>query len=136
MSEAIIPSDKLTRDMVKTAFEAAYMQCSVDKDGDIVVEEGRRFYVIISPDKETVRFVAFARGNSNRSSQQRLTFANKINRRIAALRAHEDGDGDILFDYTILTNGGVTIRQIVMCAKRFATLINVAVGEDSDDVLA
>lgn len=137
MSDAIITSDKLSPNMVKAAFDAAYMKTTTDKDGDITVNEGgRRFYVFVNPDKETIRFVSYATGNRHASSQQRLAYANKINTDLVALRAREDNDGDIIYDYTIITDGGITMRQVVMAAKRFAVLLRMATDKDDEHALA
>lgn len=135
MSEEILQSSALSRQLLKSVLDAAYMKCSLDKDGDVLIEDKYRFFAFPSVERETIRFVAFFRSNSGSSLVQRHVYANKVANELVGIRVCVDDDGDFRFDYTMLTDGGVTKRQIVMTAKRFATLLQLALQEDKEKVL-
>ena len=135
MSDQIVQSADLTTQKLTSLLEDAYINFSLDSDGDIIVEGGYRFFVLPGPEKNFLTFVSRFRWNTASSEMQRYQLANRVNDTVIGIRACVE-DRALCLDLQMLSDGGITKKNIVMSIKRFENLIRVAISKDTDDILA
>jgi hypothetical protein len=137
MSDEIVNSDNLSKDLLKNLFENAYMNVSSDKDGDVIIKEGGRgAYAFVDKNKRFIHLVSFYSGNPKASLADKLMYVNKVMANLILSRSYVDKDGDIIFDYYIPVEGGTTKRGVVLATKRFFSVLDDAIQEDDKDVIA
>jgi hypothetical protein len=137
MADEIVYPQNLTKDMLYTLFDNAYMSVSMDDDGDLKLKEGFNYWVFPEAEGRRIRLMSQFRANPSSSLTDRLTYANKINDDLVVIRAYVRQDsGNIGFDYYITIEGGITKRNIIAATKFFISLVESALRKDEHDVIA
>lgn len=136
MADEIVHPKDISGKMLHSLFTSAYMDASLDSDGDLMIKEGFSFWVFPQADGRRIRLMGLFRANSSSSLSDRLVFVNRVNDELVLIRAYLRENGNFGFDYYIHVEGGITKRNIVIATKLFASLIGTAVRKDENDVVA
>lgn len=135
MSAEFVTAENLSKDLLKSIFDAAYMTTSLDKDGDIVIRE--QCNCIVIPDKEKRRIwllVQYA-FKPTASEVQKMQCVNSINTDYIMARASSINN-ILRFSYDVILDGdGITPKSLVMLIKRFCTIPVAAVQDYGRDIV-
>ena len=135
MSPETITSENLTRELLKSVFDGAYMATSLDSDGDVVVRE--QCNCIVIPDKEKRRIWLLTQYGFKPTATdiEKMICANKINKDYIMVRAVVV-DKILRFAYDIILDGdGITPKSLVLLVKRFCTIPPQAVQDYGSNIV-
>ncbi len=135
MPDELIQPASVNKDMLLQLFQDAYMDASLDDDGDIKVKEDYAMYVYPADDGRTVRLVIYFRAAEGAAPEAKLAYVNRVNDTVLMVRATLLEHGSYAFDYYISVQGGITKQAIVFAAKRFLTTVRSALDRDTDNVV-
>ena len=133
MSESLSPADIVTREMVsvsmlKTAFDNAFMEASVDDGGLLRVDADVWFYVMPSDRGDHIRLLAPCWMKEGVDRSVAVELAGRINLELIMVRAAVR-EKRIDLDHYLMVDGGVTLKSIVLTAKTFAWVCRDALGK-------
>jgi Putative bacterial sensory transduction regulator len=135
MSDDLITAETVTKELLRSIFDAAYMDVHTDKDGDLVIKERCSVYVFPDADKKRIRLMTQFGFVATATASQKLEAANKMN--IGYLFARASVRNEVLlFDYDIPLDSGVTKKALVLMIKRFAQIPHAAVHEHAEEIIA
>jgi len=137
MQDEMITPDNLSKELLKSVFEAAYMDVSYDKDGDVKVKEKVTCFVFPNEKwKDRITLCAIFGFKPNATPTQRLECANRINSEYAIIRAVVGKNDTLRFTYDILLEGGgVSKKALVLKVKRFCSIPHDAVADCGADLI-
>lgn len=136
ISNLIIP-ENLSKELLYDLFEAAYMDVSYDKDGDIFVQEDVRCFVMPNEDKkDRIRLLTMFGFEPLSSEIDRLRCVNLINEKYLIVRAYSTDNNTLSFDYEIIIKGGITRKNLVLSVKRFCGIPRLAIQEFAQGLVA
>ncbi len=115
MSDEVIFPEGINSDTLKKLFEDAYMDVSVDTDGDLIVKDNYRCYLRPDPDGRLISIYAIFGCNPAALEQDKLTYINRVNDQVKMIRASVSANGKFFFDYYLSVEGGITKRSVVLC---------------------
>jgi len=126
MSEVLAPQD-ISPTMLKQMFDDAFMDTSIDSDGDLRVEEdGLGCYVLPINQGDRIKLLTVWNSRSTVPASLVLDFANRVNDGVITVRVSVNKNL-IFFDYYIPVEGGITRRAIVLATKHFLHVQKLAV---------
>jgi hypothetical protein len=131
----LVTPETVSKDMLKTLFTDAYMDTSVDNDGDIVVKDSYRAWVMPATDGTWIRLYSLFKPNPAASAEDKLAFVNRLNDELIILRAWVTDTGGFGFEWYVPVEGGTTKKAIVFAVKRFHHLLQSAVNKDDKNVI-
>jgi hypothetical protein len=133
--ELLLPQD-VNSAALKQLFDDAYMETSIDTDGDVRIKD--RYSCFLHPDSDGRLIALYAIFGTQPEAQlpAKLEFVNRVNDKVKLVRASVTGDGRYLLDYYIPVDGGITKKAVVLATRRFLTCIEAAMDEDSGNVVA
>src|SRR6266404_3846015 len=86
--EELITPENLSKELLKTVFDAAFMDTSYDEDGDLRVKEDVSCWVFPSGKvRDRIKLLTNYGFKPETNTLQRLTFVNEINREYVVVRA-------------------------------------------------
>lgn len=135
MQNDLITSENLSPELIKSVFDAAFMDATLGEDGMIIVQDDIR--VRVRPDierKDRIRFMSIFGFKENSKPISRLECVNRINNEYIMIRASVH-DELLVFDYDFYIVGGITKKALVMALKRFATIPRGAVAEHGQGIV-
>jgi hypothetical protein len=136
MSEEVVTQDQITIPMLKSLFDAAFMETSIDSDGDLYVKGDTGCYVMPTKSKDRIHLLAQFRADEKSSKQARMELANRINYEMSTVRAYLNDKGNLVFDYYIPVEGGITKKAIVLATRFFLSVVVSSIRQyDSDNVV-
>ena len=135
MPDELVTPETVSKDMLKTLFTDAYMDTSLDDDGDIVVKDSYRAWVMPAQDGIWIRLYSLFKSNPAATPEDKLAFVNRLNDELVILRAWVTESGGFGFEWYIPVEGGVTKKAIVFAVKRFHHLLQSAVNKDDKNVM-
>ncbi len=121
MAEEQITVDNVSKELLKSILEGAYMSLILDKDGDIVVKEQVNCFVLPDKQRRTIALVIAYGFKPGVNDAQKLMFANKLSKEFIMARAFVV-DGTLRFQYDICLDGGISAKAFVMTVKRFCSI--------------
>jgi hypothetical protein len=133
--EDVIQSQDLSFPLLASLFERAYMEVESDPEEPyLLVRE--RYPVVISMDgrRDWLHFRIRLRCDEQSERMDRLRFANRVNREFILLSASDLGDS-FAFDHSMLVEGGVTAKNVVLCLRRFAACVKAAADTDTQGLM-
>ena len=137
MAEELIAPDNLSKEYLKSIFDAAFMDTSYDSDGDLKVQEGLNCYVFPEQErKDRVRLMTMFRFKPEASELLRLQAVNRINTQYIIVKASASESGMLVFNWDIPITGGITKKAFVLAVKRFCSIPHDAVADCAKDVVA
>ena len=121
---------------LESIFKAAFMQCSIDKDGDLKIEDGGlKVFVKVNPENKVVTFFSIW-GLKPGNDAKKMTFINKLNNEYRLVRFCMPRPDKLWCDYQLLYEGGVIPYQIVNTCRLFIRVCKGIVTDDTDDLIA
>lgn len=136
MAEDLITPQNLSSELLKAAFESAYMDARVDEDGDLRVKDICN--VIVRPDLERrnqIRLLSLFRFKDDSTRTQRLECVNNINSEFIMVCASVTDNGLLVFRHDLMIDGGLTTKALVLGVKRFASIPHSAVADFGADIV-
>ena len=136
MTQDLITPENLSKESLKSIFDEALMETSVDPEGDLHVSENLNCLVLPSDSKDRIRLLAIFAFEPQVSQQKRLEFVNQVNSEFILIRASVGSQNDTLFfDHDILVQGGITKKALVLATKRFLSIPREAIQEFGKDLV-
>lgn len=135
MSDEFIYPEGISAAALKQLFEEAYMEVSVDTDGDVIVKDNYRCYLRPDPDGRLVSIYAIF-GAAEAEGADKLAYVNRVNDQVKMIRASVSANGKFFFDYYLSVEGGISKRAVVMAVRRFFSCLGSALREDTGNVVA
>ena len=135
--DVLSPREVEDTNTLKSLFDDAYMDTSLDNDGDLHVDEdGLGCYVLPINEGSRIKLLAVWQARSGSTRSKRLEFANRVNEGIITVRV-SISDDVIFFDHYIPVEGGITKKAIVLATKHFLNVQKSAIVQcGGQDVLA
>jgi hypothetical protein len=127
--------ENVTKEGLKDLFVAAYMDASLDEDGDVLIKEQYRSYLIPSSDAAWIRLYSPFKGNTEATQEDKLAYANKVNKDLIIVRAYVNDNGGFIFEEYLPVEGGITKRALVFAVRRFHRMLETAIRNDEKNVL-
>jgi hypothetical protein len=136
VAEEILNAEGVNTDVLKEMFDAAYMETSIDSDGDVKIKEKYSCYLRPDPDGRLIAVYAIFGAQPEAAQQAKLEFVNRVNDQVKLIRASVMGDGRYFFDYYVAVEGGTTKKAVVLAVRRFLSCIEAAMQQDTDNVVS
>lgn len=135
--DQMITPDNLSKELLKSILDAAFIDAEYDEDGDIRAKGGDCRCWVLPNDKhkDRIRLMTFFAFKPHASRTERLDCANKINKEYVCIRASISDKGTLFFDYDILVEGGITAKAFVLTVKRFCSIPHTAVAEHGTGIV-
>ncbi len=136
MSESLITPENLSMDLLEEVFDAAYMESSIDEDGDLKVLDACTVY--LRPDlerKERIRLLAIFAFEEASTMADRLICVNNINNEYIVVTASASDNGLLIFRYDLMLAGGMTKKALVLSVKRFASIPKDAIQDHGSSIV-
>ncbi len=124
----------VSSDLVKSVFDAAFMDASIDSDGDVLVKNAVRVFVRVPEKKDRLRMFCLFGFKSNSSLAAQLQCVNMINAEYIMVCASAQ-NGKLIFRYDLLIGSGITKKTLVMALKRFAMIPQEAVADHGKEIV-
>jgi hypothetical protein len=134
MSEELITLENVSKDMLKAIFDAALMDTTLDSDGDILIKDRCRVYVLPDVERRRIRLLAQFGFVPSASEHAKLDCANRINSDYIIVRASVHGD-KLRFSYDVSLDGGITKKAMALLVKRFCSIPQEAVADYGKDIV-
>ncbi len=135
MSEELITPENLSKELLKSVFDAAFMEAFYDQDGDLTVKEHVTCYVYPSEKRDRIRFLAQFAFKPAAGRTERLECVNHINDEYILVKASVGANDRLRFTYDMPTAGGITGKALVLTLKRFCSIPHEAVREYGGDLI-
>ena len=124
---------------LKGIFDAAFMDCRIDGDGDCVVNDDVTLIATADPGKDAFKVYAFFPTSGTR--EQALEFCNRFNLRLVVVRAQvrdtpdSDGQWTVIFDYDrlVFEDERLEARNIVKTVRRFEAIVRNGIARLDED---
>jgi hypothetical protein len=133
-AELLYP-ENITKEGLRDLFVAAYMDASLDEDGDVLVKESYRSYLVPGQDAAWIRLYSPFKGNESATLADKLAWANRINAELIVVRTYVTDKGGFVFEEYLPVEGGITKRALVLATRRFHRMLESAVRSDDKNVL-
>ncbi len=128
MSDVLSPKD-INPPTLKKLFDEAYLETTLDNDGDLRVEEdGLGCYVLPINNGDRLKLLTVWQARNGCSAAKRLEFANRVNDGIITVRVSVN-DELVFFDYYVPVEGGINKKAVILATKHFLTVQKLAVLE-------
>jgi len=129
MQDELITSDNLSPELLQSIFDAAFMDSTLDDDGNITVQDAVRVNVRVNMErKDRIRFFSVFGFKKDSTPLERLEGVNRINNDFIVICASAEGDA-LVFRHDIWVDGGITKKNMIKVLKRFATIPHGAVED-------
>ncbi len=133
-AELLYP-ENITKEGLRDLFVAAYMDATLDEDGDVLVKEQYRSYLVPASDAAWIRLYSPFKSNEAATMEDKLAYANKINADMIVVRTYVTDKGGFIFEEYLPVEGGITKRALVLATRRFHRMLESAVRADEKNVL-
>ena len=132
-----IGPDDINAERLKAIFDAAYMDCKIDSDGDLYVKGGAcGVYIYIAKDPGLLRMESLYAPEPHATRAQKLELCNRVNDRMRLARAYVRRNGRFGFDYFFPVQGGIDEKVLVLTLKRFTRCVVDGIKScDDDDIV-
>jgi hypothetical protein len=136
VSDEFIYPEGISTDALKVLFEEAYMEVSLDTDGDLIVKDNYRCYLRPDTDGRLISIYAIFGASAGAVDADKLAYVNRVNDQVKLIRASVSANGKFFFDYYLSVEGGISKRAVVMAVRRFFSCLGSALREDTGNVVA
>ncbi len=134
---SVIPAKDVTLKQVQEILDAASLDVSIDKDGDVMVEDGglKTFFSLNTENKRLTMY-SVSRFRETTTKEQQIELANRWNDQLIFVRFSAKNNR-LWCDYSLSYKLGILQKSIVDSYRLFATVIKGAHStQDPDDLLA
>jgi hypothetical protein len=136
VSDEFIYPEGISAEALKALFEEAYMEVTVDTDGDLIVKDNYRCYLRPDQDGRLISIYAIFGAAPDALEADKLAYINRVNDQVKLIRASVSANGKFFFDYYLSVEGGISKRSVVMTVRRFFSCLGSALREDAGNVVA
>ena len=133
MSNDLISPENISKELLKSLFDAAFMNTSYASNGDLTVKETYSCSIRVSENKERIMLLDWFGFTRSSSRLQRLEAVNKVNSNWAYVSACVSDD-TLGISYDIFIGGGVAGKDIVLAVKKFHAVLETVIAELADIV--
>ncbi len=137
MSDELITPENVSKESLKSLFDAAFMEAGYDKDGDLFVQDRCKCFIFCDEEdqkKRVIRLRTYFRFEAGASDAQRLKCVNEINANYLIVCAVAN-DRVLMFKHDIPLDGGITKKAFVLLVKRFCSIPHDAVSDYGSDIV-
>ena len=137
MSDDLITPENVSKELLYSVLDAAMMDVSYDKDGDIRVKEGVICFVLPNEEnKDRIKFLTIFGLKPGVSELERLRAVNQMNDGYIMVRACTPKEDVLVFDYFLTLGGGVTKKAFVMALKRFCGIPHACIRDYGSNIVS
>lgn len=128
MADEMITPENLSKELLKSILDAAFMETSYDSDGDLRVKDRVNCFVMPNLErKDRIHLMCLFGFKPEATELQRLKAVNRINDEYIIIRAVVGKNDTLRFDWDIMVSGGLTRKGFVLALKRFCGIPHDAV---------
>lgn len=137
MAEELLTPESASMESIKSIFDAAFMQTSLDKDGDVVIQDQVKCYIFLNKAKDMVELTTQFSFTPGSSLEDRLRAVNRINTEYIIVRAAVAGAENqaLRFQWHIPLSGGITKKTLVLAVKRFCSIPRPAITDCANEIV-
>ena len=135
MPNDLITPENLSKELLESIYDTAYMETSWDDDGDLRVKDQIHCFVMPSEKKDRIQLLSIFKFNPDVSESQRLKCVNNINREYIIVVAYAGANDTLQFKHDIYVDGGITKKNLVLATKRFLGIPQSAVQDHGADIV-
>lgn len=136
MSDEMISRENLTKELLKSVFDSAYMEATIDGDGDLMVKDMVNCWVYPSESKDYVTLVSRFGFKESASALERLQCVNSMNYHFFLIRAMVVQEHNVLrFDYDVYVGSGISKKHFIQLVKKFCAVPHNAVTKFGFDLV-
>lgn len=135
MSDDLITPENVSKDLLKSIFDAALLDVSFDSDGDILVKEKCKCFVMPNAEQKRIRVMTFFGFKASASDAAKYACINDINSNYVMVRAALQNKTRLAFTYDLSLEGGVTKKAVVAMVKRFCSIPHAAVSDYGKEIV-
>jgi hypothetical protein len=135
MSVDVIPESDVTAQALQRLFESAFLDCTIDADGDLRVEDaGIITYVILDPDKKILTLHSQWGLKESASEFSKLQYANRMNDTLVLVRFYIPKPTTLACDLQMVYEGGLLPLQLMKTYRRFINVCQGAARMDTEGI--
>jgi hypothetical protein len=130
---------QLSTEVLKSIFDAAFIDTEIDEDGDLFVTDDMQVWVEGLPEQDCFQYTAFFRIDKEHPREKLLEACNAFNATYLGLKAHIiEGNKVIAFNYALLMKGSGTIegKEIVRLLKYFQDVVAASMEDEAFEFIA
>ena len=134
----MITKESLSIASLMEVLKTAYVEASLDPDGDILSKEDYRVYVQVPAGADSIRFLTQFASSAGASRDGLLEYANRVNAQLRVPRAYlidAEGRRSIVIDEYVYVDAGLAEASFISALRRFHRSLRSAVDQDTDNVL-
>lgn len=133
-AEEIIPEDEIAAPKLMALFKAAFIDCKIDEDGDVRIDDdGIKTFLRVSPKKKVITYFSIWNLKKNASELDKLRLVNKLNDELLLVRFCMPDEKTLWCDYQLRYEKGVYAFQVVTTYRTFLKVVKGAEAADMDE---
>ncbi|RDH86962.1 MAG: ornithine acetyltransferase [endosymbiont of Escarpia spicata] len=136
MSNDLVTSENLSKELLHSIYDAAFMDTSWNANGDLIVKENSKCVVIPSDDNDLLMFLSLYSFKTSSTQMERLECINNMNNGYLMIRARLVPDDMLKIDHHMYLRGGVSKKNIVLATKFFLSIPSHAALDYGQDIIA
>jgi hypothetical protein len=130
MQNDLVTPESVSKEKLKAALDAAFIDAAFDSDGDLLIKDEIRCFAFLNEKRDRIRLFSQFGTKEGAPELEQLQLANDINNQYRVVRAYVKLESQSLcFDFEILLNGGVTMKNFVLSVKRFCSIPREAIKD-------
>ncbi len=129
--------DSVTIERLQSVFQAAFVDASIDEDGDLMLREqaGLTFWIQIDSRRHLLNFFTVGPFRADASNDRKLAFVNDLNRNIIGATFYLATDDLMIADSYLSFDAGVSDDRIMTSYRWFRDAVIAAIRRDEDGLL-
>jgi len=133
-AEEIIPEDEIAAPKLMALFKGAFIDCNIDEDGDVRIDEdGIKTFLRVSPKKKVITYFSLWDLKENASELDKLRLVNKLNDELLLVRFCMPDSDTLWCDYQLRYEKGVYAFQVITTYRLFHKVVQGAAEADMDE---
>jgi hypothetical protein len=137
MLPEIITPETISKEILKAALDAAFVDVTFDSDGDLKAKDEVLCYISLNEKKDRISLFTSFGIKKEASPVHALLLANEINKQYVIVRAYfREESSSLRFEYDICVGGGITLKAFVLAFKRYCSIPRTAISKsDTNDII-
>jgi hypothetical protein len=135
MTNDLITPENLSKELLKSIYDSAFMKTSWDDDDDLRVTDQISCFVLPTEKNDRIQLLTLFGFKQNSSESQRLNCVNNINREYIIVVAVASANNILQFKHEIYVEGGITKKNLILTTKRFLSIPMLAVQEHGGNIV-
>lgn len=137
MTTELLAPETLSMDILKSIFDAAYMDTEVNANGHLHVSEGGAgCFMLLADTKDRIQLLSVFGFQPGSSMTRRLECVNKINTDYIVVKATAGAHNMLIFQFDICISGGITPKNLVLTTKRFMSIPSQVIQAVCSDIVS